>query len=345
MAIITLTEARRALAERLGGYRLITSGVQVAPPDGTYVGVAAGADAARKIVSTDLTLLDVAGSSSPVESDRWKHAAVYIPSVPIQRQVAEKGTNTARLASDVTDQTLLTTTYVGVLTLAQPLSAALAASLAVEIHSVMAPLPDERGRGLHAVINRTVRNLVFRDRIAITTVADALTYDLSAYPWLTSDSQLIMVSDSETTAGVEPSALRRGGEIRMDGHIPYLVIDAEPSGATFFVDVWRPVGSWVRVSGTWGHSSVGLVNETDAVSVDPDRWLEAAYYYACEALAHAWRNDPKGAYWRSEMTAALPTAARLLVLDRMVQQTPSGRGQARSLNRIPLSGRGSRSWP
>lgn len=345
MAIVTLTQARRSLAERLGGYRLITSGVQTDPPSGSYVGVANGADAARRIVSSDLTVLDVAGTSTPMQSDRWKHAAAYIPSIPIQRQIAEFGFNGARLASDVTDQSSLTTTYVGMLTLAEIMGSALAAGTAVEIHSTMPPLSREQGMGLHACINRALRAMAFRDRLSIATLSDTLRYDLSAYPWIENDRQLIGVWDSESAANTEPSPLRRGGEIRFDAHVPYLIVDAEPTSTMFYADFWRPVGSWVRVAGSWAASTAGLVNETDAVMVDQDHLTVSAYFYACQALARAWRGDPMQGYWLSEVTAYLPVVARLLVLDRQVQQTPSGRGQSRSINRTASSGRGSTSWP
>lgn len=340
--VVTLTDARRNLADMLGGYRLFTTGVDEAV-DGMYVGTPNGSDARRHVVSSDLVVLDFSGASTPMATDRWKHAVVYFPSIPIQRQVAEKGYSGAKLASEVTDQAALTTTYVGMLTLAEQLAAAPAPSLECELHSVMPPISREHGRGLHACINRALRAMTFRKVIAFTTVSGARRYNLSAYPWIGKGRQLIGVFDSESDAMLQPEDLSGGGEIIFDGHIPYLQIDSGPSGMPFYAAFRRPIGSWVRTGGSWANSTSGLVNETDAVFVDPDILATCSYYYACEALARAWRNDPAGKTWAEERDATLGAASLHLVLDTQLSNRPM-RG-SRFPKLAGRSGSASTSWP
>jgi hypothetical protein len=344
MAFVELTDARRSLAEKLTGYILFTSGCQVSPPSGTYVGVANGADATRHIVSTDLVLLDVAGTGTPAATDRWKYASVYIPSTQLQRKVSEKGYSGAKLASDVTDQASLTTTYVGMLTLAEILSSALAASIECELHSVMPPFSRETGMGLHACLNRALRAMKIRDSITLTKVANSRRYSLGQYSWLTEDDQLIRVGDSETLANTDGNPLFGGGTIRTDGETAYLLINTEPSSTTFTFDVWRPRSSWVRVGGTWQPSTAGLVNEDDAVSVDPDWLTFLAYTYACESLARAWRHDPAGAWWQSEYDKHSPTAERRLRQERALDVPLPAIGRSDTITSRDTIATG-RSWP
>ena len=78
----------------------------------------------------------------------------------------------------------------------------------------------------------------------------------------------------------------------MDGQIPYLIIQKNvQTGYTFFIDVLRPLASWIRVGGTWGESTAGLVHETDECFGDLDRITDVTAYYAYTELA---RHDPKG---------------------------------------------------
>lgn len=352
MTVVTLTQARRNLAEVIGGYRLIRTGIQETPPAGNYVGVATGADAKRHIVSTDLAWLDAGGTSTAVDSALYKHAAAYIPSVPIQRIVAEKGYQAAITASDYTDQTTpIGDLKAGMLTLAEILGAVLAAGVDVELHKIMPPIAREHGRGLHACINRALRNMTFRDVISVTTVSGAGRYDMSANTWITKARQLIGVYDSESDATLQPPELSGGGELVFDAHTPYLQIDSEPSSTTFYAAFRRPIGSWVRTStgpDVWGNSTAGLVAETDAVFVDPDKLTTCSYYYACEALMKSWRrqDEKAAADWQREMTRVLGPASMHLLLDDQFDTKPS-RGSSASMSRSTFSSNGTArtSWP
>ena len=277
-------------------------------------------------------------------TDRWKHAAVYIPSIPIQRVVAEKGFSAAALASDVTDQVALTTVRCARIALAEPLASVLAAGTVCELHGTMPPVSREMGRGLHGCINRALRASVIRDRISVTTVSGSGRYSLASYPWFTDESQLIGVSDSEALSNVDGSPLFQGGEIRFDAEVPYLLINTNPSSSTFYIDVWRPRGSWVRVSGTWGASTVGLVNETDAVSIDPDWLTFLSYVYACQSLAHAWRGDQMGGYWQSQYDTLWPTAETRLARERTLDYPLPHMGHTDSIRRLDDPGQ-TWGWP
>lgn len=343
MAFVTLTQARRNLAERMGGYRLFTSGVQDDPPDGTYVGVATGPDARRKIVSSDIAFVDTGGSGSPARQDAYKYSAIYVPSIPIQRMMTEKSYAGARIASDETDEASLTDTNVGVFTLAEQLSAALAAGLEVEKHTAMAPISRD-GRGLHACINRALRASVVRDMITMTTVSGAGRYSMASYPWLDDDDLLIGVSDSETLTNVDSDPLCHGGSLRVDGDRTYLLVDTQPSSSTFYVHVWRPRSSWVQTGGTWQASTVGLVNETDAVVINEDWLTFLSYVYACEALKTAFRHDPAGGYWAQEWERWSPLAEQRLKQERTLDLPLRRQGQTSTVQPL-VSSLSRTTWP
>jgi hypothetical protein len=233
---------------------------------------------------------------------------------------------------------------VGLLTLAQPMATALSAGLDVEVYvTALAPLPTWSGPGLHGCINQALMAMVARKRIALTSTG-ANRYDLSAYPWLVSENQLVNTQDVERQTGVDPLNLWGGGEIRTDGQARYLLVDSTVvTGDTFSIDVWRPVGTWVRHGDVWADSTVGLVNESDAVDVDHDLLTLCAYYYVCDTMAKRLRTQPSEKYWLTERERTARQAGPILLMERGLSRTKPGRGQNSTL--MTGRSRGGYSWP
>jgi hypothetical protein len=241
--LIALTKLPGLEAERF------TTGVQAAPPSGAYVGVAAGADATRQIVTTDLAKLDVSGSGTDTDASWYQGAYLHLPTLGLQRRVAQDGYSANEAASTATDQAG-SSDRVAVLTLERTLGTTVAASLAAELHTPLPPMYDaDRKTSLRSWLNRALSVLRMPARITLTGVANAYRYSLAAYPWLAHEGDLIRVSDQEHYSDQDPYVLPGRSLIRFDAGVPYLTVQAPvTAGASFYLDVFRPLSTWIAVT-------------------------------------------------------------------------------------------------
>lgn len=228
-----------------------TTGVQASPPSGSYVGVAAGADAARQLVSSDLVDLNLAGDGSDTQDDWYGGAYLLLPSTPLQRRVAPDGYAPAADASDATDQAL-SDEKVAVLTLTRGLGSVIEAGTAAELHAPLPPLYDaDRKASLRSYVNQALDVQRMPWRIPLVAVANAYRYALSSYPWLRDEGDLVAVYDQEYLANQDPYPLPGVPALRFDGATAYLILETPvATGATFYAEVLRRRSTLIAVTGT-----------------------------------------------------------------------------------------------
>lgn len=304
---VTLRQARRLLSQALGRYQLITTGVQTVP-GGVYVGTPTGVDATRRVVSSDLADANKGGFASDTGNTWWEGAFIFDPTTALVRRVTDGGYTGEAAASTVLDAG--GTVRVGHLTLSREVgTTALAPGRAIELHDTLPPVDGDGVAGLHTHLNRALEAIRTVKRIPIVAVAGQTRYDLSAYSWLEYEEQVALALEPEVSVGARPSVLGPV-EIRRDGHIVYAELPEAQSG-TFYLEVYRPAKTWIRSGGTWGDSTVGLVNESDEVAVPLRPFMLLAEYYACRELA---QHDPRAKYqvWIERRNELEPRAASLL---------------------------------
>lgn len=248
----TLAETLVALTQQPGiEAERFTTGIQAAPPAGSYVGVAAGADATRQVVTTDLVSLNLLGDGSDTDSSWYQGAYLWLPDQSIQRRVALDGYNPSAEAASATDQAL-STEMVAVLTATRKIrDTVVAASTAAELHGPLPPMYDaDRKTSLRSWLNRALKVMRIPRRISLTGVANSYRYPLSAYPWIRHEGDLIRVSDREYLSDQDPYVLPGHSRIRIDGSVAYLILETPiASGATFYADIYAPAFTWIAVTG------------------------------------------------------------------------------------------------
>ena len=343
----SLTTLRQyVMRHKIRGWR---SGVTGVWNGSAGVGVVNASNSERQRILMSSSLADqatVGGEESGLGFDKYDNAYVYIPSLGTQRRVPTGGFSGALLASTFTDQSLLTTSYVGALTVSRPYTAVVAANLAFEV-STRLPFQDDMDlAGIHSMINRALNRLMMPSRIAITGVADTERYSLASYPWIKRQDQLIRVLGDESVSTVEPVPMRGSHSIRFQNQVPYLVTTGSPTaGSSFYVDVWRPRGSWISVGGSWSESTAGLVNESDEADVDLDELALLTYYYACDELAEHGASGEMG-MWAKRRDDAAAQAAPLLKWEReRYDDTADHPVSRRDMFSSISGGGGGVSWP
>lgn len=308
----TLTALRRSFSkDRLFRYRQATSGVQATPPAGSYAGVADSADAQRVFVSTDLgsTAITDGEEIRPDFYDNWY--LWLLSTTPEHRRVALGGYSPNNDAASVTDQSA--GPVVGQLMLERSWGAVVPAGTVGELHNH--PILDYDMPGIHSLLNRALGTMRFTRTLEIAVTGATRLLSLAAYPWVTKQSMLGQVrgpaaSDEDALLTVVDDC-----KIVMRSEIPYLLLPWAVSGGNLYVDMYAPRNTWIRVSGTWATSTVGLVNETDECTGKLEEITLVAFYHYCVMMAFA---DPRGpsSAWLARAKQAASDAAPFLVWDQ-----------------------------
>lgn len=307
----TLTSLRRSFSrDRLYKYRQATAGVQASPPSGSYAGVADTADAQRMFVSTDL------GSTSITDGedlrtdfyDNW--FGWLLSATPEQRRVSMGGYTANNVATDVTDQ--VSTAIAGVLLMDRGWGAVVPATTVLELHPH--PILDYDMPGIHSLLNRALGTMRFTRTLEIAVTGASRLLSLAAYP-VTKQSQLGQVRGPAATDEDALLSIIDGCRIVFRSEVPYLLLPWAVSGGNLYVDMYFPRSTWIKVSGTWAASTVGLVSETDECTGKLEEITLVAYYHYCRMMAFA---DPRGpsSSWLAKAQAAASEAAPFLVWDQ-----------------------------
>lgn len=306
----TLAQFRRDLAQKASSFKLLTTGVLYG---GTYQGTASGTDAARRIVSSDLGLANLAGTASEIPSTSRDYQWTYVPSTAEQRRIVKNGYSGYNAASDVlTGQNAGANAYVvGYVTVDRAHASTLSAAIEAEILGRFPVTSYEDMPGLHWSLNEALQVMHWPRKETVTGNGTQRIDVSSSFAWLKRPDQLIRVFDVDPTSG-EPDTMKGRAWLEPDGEKMYLHIPrAVTSGATFTIQVRRPCHTWIKVSGTWATSTVGLVNETDEALPEVDRVTAVAYWMLATRMARK-GPKPQQVEWEAEAKQAAADAAPFL---------------------------------
>lgn len=345
----TLAAYRQDFARRAGVLKQITTGVLYS---GTYQGAASGTDAARRIVSTDLAAVNRSGTAAELPATAQNYRYIWSPTTVEQRRVVGNGyTGYATASSVLTGHNAAADAFiVGYLVLDRALTAALAGNVAVEVHQ-WPILANEERPGLHWAINEALSLIPWPRKVAITSVSGQTRYDVSStIPDLKDTGQVLRVFRYEDDAAAGPDVMIGRPYVEPDGDKMYLhVPEGVTTGQNFTVQASLPARSWIRVSGTWGTSTVGLVNESDEALPPVDKVTAVAYAILARRMAKK-GPKPQSEEWQREALEA--EAACVDILQHpVVPMTPRNRRTYRVPNHPlgkswrPAVPGARRSWP
>lgn len=305
----SLADFRHDLALKAARLKILTTGVLYS---GTYQGTASGADAARRIVSSDLASVNLAGTASEAPSSAYQNEWAYVPSTAEQRRMVKNGYSGYNAASSVlTGQNASADAYiVGRLTLDRALATALAGNTTVETYSRFPAQSNEDMPGLHWAIGEALSVMHWPFKVAITATDSTRRYDMTSLAsWFKRPEQLIRVFGPDPNNGDGPPTMSGRPWIEPDGEKLYLHVPEQlNAGQIFYAQVRRPAKTWIKVAGTWANSTVGLVNETDEALPDVDRVTAVAYWHLCLRMSRK-GPKPQQAEWAAEEKQAAADAA------------------------------------
>lgn len=194
-----------------------------------------------------------------------------------------------------------------------------------EVHTLLPAEDADTLVGLNRLLNDALEGLWVIDRLPMTGDGTA-SYDLSAYPWLRLDEQVVGI-EYTASAGLAPTPWGGGRRVRYDAESFTLDVEATvPSGQAFEVLVHRPAKTRIRSGGTWSDSTLGLGADSDEVAGDPRNVVEVAYYLALRQLIERLRSSQDVSRWIAEL--ALQARVVQGIYDQVLPRAPRRRSGA-----------------
>lgn len=272
VGIRSLVYLRRALAERLGGFDLLTTS-----------GVSAS--------NTQLNVQSIIGELD--SSDSYEGSWVFLTtgtSAGDQRRIAGTGI-------DATS---------GVITVNRPFTTTPATNTTFEIHTKLPAIRQSLTPGIREIINQVLAGLWTIDRVDFPT---SLTEQFLLTPdWLVNKGHVLDVY-RPSASGYRPYKVGEAYTFKYDAESPFMegVMVTETG---WQMDVVRPGNTWIKVGGVWQESTSGLVNDTDECLFPPQVVVAIGLYYAYDALSKApWESDTSKREWRAMAVDWAPIAA------------------------------------
>lgn len=221
--------------------------------------------------------------SSVLPTDNQAYVWAFVPAAiaPRLRRVTATGV----------DGSLSSLTFDGTL------GSAIANGTIVELSPKMPPVHESSARvgaapyfSLQGALNLALRHLLTDDDTGVTLalVSGQRDYSLATWPWLDREERIVdvRVLDVMGTSYVPTS---KRWELRPNGRggatLHFVEPYRFPSGSyTARLVVRRPADTTIEVGGSWGDSTVGLVNESDEAPVELDQLIPVALAAALRSL-------------------------------------------------------------
>lgn len=254
-----LDTARRKLGQELGPYGVFT---------------ASGG-------STTTLHSNALFQSSELPADFQAYVWAYVPTSaqPRLRRIKRDGLDAAA----------------GILTVDGIFGTPVSAGMVFELSSKLPParepvanIGEATWLGLNEAANLALRHiLVPDDALELALVTNQRDYSLSTWSWLDREDRLVDVRQLDalgTTYVPTPHTWEfregaRGSTLRLLQPFRF------SSGAySVKLDVLRPADTLIKVGGTWGDSTVGLVNESDEAGADLNQIIPVALAFCYRAL-------------------------------------------------------------
>ena len=251
----SLANCRRVLAERIGGYSMVTT--DSAAPD------------TMSIVASDL--------AGGLDSDAYRQAWVY----PTQTGV-DPATSAFKLRRAGSQALNVSTGQLSV-TVGYPVL--IGAGVDVEIHTLLPPTRHDKLMGLRGCLNAGLAELWTYARLNMTGVNGQPAYDLSTLnEWLEADAINDLYGPAlDPTLNAQPWP--SWGAIQNSDSIKVGVSPTFSTGDAATVGVFRPADTWTKVAGVWGSASFGLGNDSDEQLFNPEVLVFVALRHAYHALS------------------------------------------------------------
>lgn len=245
-----LSAIRKDLARRAGRLQEFPTGVLYAS---LYQGTASGSDGARRVISSELAAINLAGTGPGIMSTAKTGEWVWIPWSGEQRRILSGGYNAYATATSVlTGQNVSADNLiVGYVTLDRPLAAVLPPDTDIEITDRFPVLSSESLPGLHWAINEALSLMHWPRSVTVTAVTGTARYDLSTTaPWFTDPGQFVRAyrHHDDSTQGPVPMAGKAW--VEPDGEKIYFNIPANETvttGENFTIQVRMPALNWINV--------------------------------------------------------------------------------------------------
>lgn len=290
---LSLTTARQKLALETG-------------PSGVFTATAG---------STTTATCTAAFQSTELPASALAYAWVFVPGISTtnrQRRVKADGLNAST----------------GVITLDGALGGAIANGTVIEITTVLPSVRDASASngaawipGLHECLNRGLdRLLVTQSDYALALTNGQYDYPLPAFLNNRPERLLRVLQLNATGTGYVDAAERgHAWEVRegANGSVLHFVNPYRFSGSfSNRLVVRRPASGFIRVGGTWGDSTIGLVNESDECGVDLDELMVSAKVFTFLAQRDTSANSAEWERWDAAYRAQLEVARALPNYDR-----------------------------
>lgn len=192
----------------------------------------------------------------------------------------------------VGDQALNTSS--GQLGLTMALPSILPTGVDVEISSLLPPISHDRMTGVRECINDALAELWFLQRLALTGVNNAPSYDLGAYADWIDPAAVMELYGPALDPTTNPLPWPGYASVQNADSESLQVAPPFAAGDAIQLEVTRPGDTWIKVGGVWSASSSGLVNDSDECLFQPDLVVIVALFHVYEALSSA---GDRAEYW------------------------------------------------
>lgn len=156
------------------------------------------------------------------------------------------------------------------------------------VHESAASVGNAPYASLQGCLNEALKHLLVPDdQLSLALVTQQRDYSLAAWPWLDRAARLVDVRALDAL-GTTYVPTHHQWEVREGGRGATLHF-RQPfrfsSGSySLRLDVLRPADTLIRVGGSWGDSTVGLVSESDECAVEEKDLTIVALAFAYRAL-------------------------------------------------------------
>lgn len=192
--------------------------------------------------------------------------------------------------------------------------------------------------GIKDCVNEALQRVWIKDRLSIAGVTDQKQYSLSSYPWLRETKYIRQLCDPKQVYTDNPKRSSKRWDLLVDGERTYLLIeDPYRSDEMFYLDVFRPASSYLKISGSWANQTTdtaGLVAEADEALPSIQRLRPVILWRCYLALADFGPSDYTE-YWERKATKQAQIIALRRYLDFDYEDSATGIAPFFTERRIP----------
>lgn len=219
----------------------------------------------------------------------------------------------------------------------RPFSAPLEDGTTIELMNSLPAVRYGTVDGFREAINLAIEQLPLPDKVSVTIVDGQERYGLTGYPWPIKG--VGDVYEPRADADDPYDRTMQGAVLERDGEAVTLALTggfSTGTAPTFDIALIRPANTWIRSSGTWADSLVGLQDDADEAVYDVRTVVLKAVPIVLARMANL---RPRGSAERAELLAE---AERAGVTGALARWYGSLRGDGRQ--RVGATGGRHATW-